>query len=243
MEVVNPNQTPRFEDASKSWSSSHVNTEKKQHQHLIFQKMPRNGGTFLSPKWIKSEMKTTGGSEKDPWILWQARVWERVQKLCLYIVLSCITGLKFTSVVIPLHYNGTAWKLHNGIQWGTGSYKTSGVFVCFIGSPQIRFFVVSLPPFHTFSKTIMFIMFRWICKFWGWTENIMFQYVSSIFQVTLWPNSFLLPPTDPDLNLPAENPCHLNLAQSPVQQGRRSRGRVKGSMKNAMDTKNVKNPY
>lgn len=29
---------------------------------------------------------------------------------------------------------------------------------------------------------------------------------------------------DPDLNLPAENPCHLNLAQSPVQQGRRSRG-------------------
>ena len=36
------------------------------------------------------------------------------------------------------------------------------------------------------------------------------------------PSSEFLP--DPDLNLPAENPCHLNLAQSPVQQGRRSRG-------------------
>ena len=45
------------------------------HLHMLTQKqttpkshIPKNApklGTFLSPKWIKSEMKTTGGSEKD----------------------------------------------------------------------------------------------------------------------------------------------------------------------------------
>lgn len=94
--------------------------------------------------------------------------------------------------VIPLHY----LEPHENSRWDTVryrySYKTSGVFVCFIGSPQIRLSFFPCLHLHTFSKThhVHYVPVNF-CKFWDWTENIMFQYVSSIFQVTLRPNSFL----------------------------------------------------
>ena len=94
-------------------------------------------------------MKTTGGSEKDK-DLWQARVWERIQKLCLYVVLSCITVEVYIESYRYTILN--RMKIHNGIQWGTGSYKTSGVFVCFIGSPQIRLSFFPCLHLHTFFQ-------------------------------------------------------------------------------------------
>lgn len=72
-------------------------------------------------------MKTTGGSEKDK-DLWQARVWERIQKLCLYVVLSCITVEVYIESYRYTILN--RMKIHDGIQWGTGIATKHRVFLC-----------------------------------------------------------------------------------------------------------------
>ena len=192
----------------------HMLTQKKNNTNISYSKKCPETGNFsfskMNQKW-----------DENDWWLGKGPL-DFMTSPCLGAhprALSVCSSLLHhrTEVLHRSSYRYTIMEPHETSQWDTVryrySYKTSGVFVCFIGSPQIRlsfFPCLHLPPIIVrrrkeefkwcapFPKTIMFIMFRWICKFWDWTENIIFQYVSSIFQVNaltefLPPNSFRIP--------------------------------------------------